>query len=60
MTLIPPAVEPAHPPMNMSKMRVIWAAASHRSKSAVMNPVVVIMLDTANAESLSALPQESP
>jgi hypothetical protein len=46
--------------MNMSRMRVIWAAASHRSKSAVMNPVVVIMLETANAESLSALPQEAP
>jgi hypothetical protein len=60
ITLIPPAVEPAHPPTNMSRMRVILAAVSHRSKSAVTNPVVVIMLETANAESLSPLPQESP
>ncbi len=60
ITLIPPAVEPAQPPMNMSRMSVILAAVSHRSKSAVTNPVVVMMLDTENAESLSALPQESP
>ena len=60
ITFIPPAVDPAHPPMNMSRMRMISAAASHWSKSAVMNPVVVMMLETANAESLSAVPQESP
>lgn len=60
MTLIPPAVEPAHPPMNMSRIRVILAAASQRSKSAVMYPVVVMTLETANAESLKALPQEVP
>ena len=54
ITLMPPAVDPAHPPTNMSSTRVILAAGSHRSKSAVTNPVVVIMLETANAESLSA------
>jgi hypothetical protein len=35
------------------------AAVSHPSKSAVTNPVVVMMLVTVKAESLSARPQES-
>jgi hypothetical protein len=60
MTLTPPAVEPAHPPININKTSVILAAVSHRSKSAVTNPVVVMMLETANAESRKARPQELP
>ena len=54
MTLSPPAVEPAHPPMNMRRIRTTSAAVSHWSKSAVMKPVVVMTLVTANVESLSA------
>jgi hypothetical protein len=46
--------------MNMSRTREILDAVSYWSKSAVTNPVVVMMLETANAESLSALPQEAP
>jgi hypothetical protein len=60
MTFIPPAVEPAQPPTNMSRMRVILAAVSHSSKSAVTYPVVVMMLDTVNAESRSAHPADAP
>jgi hypothetical protein len=60
MTLTPPAVDPAHPPINIKRTSVILAAVSHLSKSAVTNPVVVMMLETVNAESRSARPQESP
>ena len=60
MTFIPPAVEPAQPPTNMSKTRITFAAVSHLSKSAVTNPVVVVMLTTEKAESRSALLQEEP
>ncbi len=60
MTFIPPAVEPAHPPTNISRTRVILAAVSHLSKSAVAYPVVVVMLTTEKAESRSASPQEDP
>ena len=57
MTFIPPAVEPAQPPTNMSRTRVSFAAVSHSSKSTVTNPVVVVTLTTEKAESRSALPQ---
>ena len=60
MTFIPPAVEPAQPPTNMSRTRRSFADVSHLSKSAVTNPVVVVMLTTEKAESRSALPQDAP
>ena len=56
MTFIPPAVDPAQPPTNMSKTSITFAAVSHLSKSAVTNPVVVATLTTEKAESRSALP----
>ena len=46
--------------MNINRTSVILAAVSHWSKSAVTYPVVVMMLETANAESRSARPQEPP
>src|SRR5918995_1301274 len=58
MTFIPPAVEPAQPPTNISSTRVSFAAVSHLSKSAVTKPVVVVTLTTVNAESRSAVSQE--
>ena len=39
--LMPPAVEPPHPPMNMSPSRRMHAAAGQTAKFAVVNPVVV-------------------
>jgi hypothetical protein len=60
ITLIPSAVEPAHPPTNINMTSVILAAVSHRSKSAVTNSVVVMMLVTVNAESCNARSQEAP
>ena len=60
MTFMPPAVEPAHPPTNISKTITTFAAVSHRSKSAVTNPVVVMMLETVNAESLQCLAHDVP
>ena len=56
ITFIPPAVEPAHPPTNIRRTRVVVAPVSYRSKSAVTNPVVVTMLVTVKAESRNALP----
>ena len=41
MALIPPAVEPAEPPTNMSSTSVALAANGHVSKLAVVYPVVV-------------------
>ena len=45
-TLTPPAVEPEHPPTNIKIISSIFAGGSHRSKSAEVYPVVV-MIETA-------------
>ena len=42
LTLTPPAVEPAHPPINIATSRSILEDVGHVLKSAVANPVVVI------------------
>ena len=46
LTLSPPAVEPAQPPINMSRSKMSWLKSGHRVKSTVPNPVVVMMVDT--------------
>ena len=40
---IPPAVEPAMPPMNMSTISMLIAVMGHKLKSVVEYPVVVII-----------------
>ena len=45
-TLIPPAVEPAQPPMNISATRMALEKVGQVLKSTVANPVVVMMEDT--------------
>ena len=45
-TFIPPPVEPAHPPMNISSTRIQRESSGHRSKSQVENPVVLRMVMT--------------
>ena len=42
----PPLVLPAQPPMNMSRTKVVLLVADQRLKSAVANPVVVIIVET--------------
>ena len=46
ITLIPPAVEPADPPIKLARMRSIGNAPGHAAKSDVVKPVVVA-IDTA-------------
>ena len=41
MTLTPPPVDPAHPPMNIKATSVILAEEFQVSESAVQKPVVV-------------------
>ena len=43
MFFIPPPVEPAHPPMNISRIRTTLDAPGHASKFSVQKPVVVII-----------------
>ena len=43
MTLMPPAVEPAHPPMKLEKINRTGIAAGQAAKSVVVKPVVVAM-----------------
>ena len=52
--LIPPPVELAQAPMNMSATRTNFARAGQRSKSVVAKPVVVMMVDTWKKECLNA------
>ena len=42
----PPAVEPADPPMNISKRRMYCEKSGHFVKSVTPKPVVVMMVDT--------------
>ena len=42
-TLIPPAVEPAQPPINISSNRMFLESEGHKLKSVVAYPVVDIM-----------------
>ena len=58
-TFSPPAVEPAHPPMNMSRNNTVFDSCGQRSKSTEENPVVVIIDDTWNTASVTALPTEA-
>ena len=48
--LIPPPVEEAHPPTNISRRSSILLKDGHRLKSAVAYPVVVMTEDTWNSE----------
>ena len=41
MTFIPPAVDPAQPPIKLEKIRRIGNAPGQREKSSVVKPVVV-------------------
>ena len=44
--LIAPPVDPAHPPMNMRVRSRYWEKGGHFSKSAVVNPLVVMIETT--------------
>jgi len=48
MILIPPAVDPAIPPRNIKTKSINCEKTGHCSKSAVTNPVVVMMETTWN------------
>ncbi len=56
-TLIPPPVELAQAPMNISETRTNFASAGQRSKSVVAKPVVVIAVATWNMECLKDSPK---
>jgi hypothetical protein len=45
-TFIPPAVDPAHPPINITRTRKNLQQFGHLSKSALQNPVLVVMETT--------------
>ena len=45
-TLMPPPVEPAQPPTNISSTRIQRDSSGHWSKSAVAKPVVEMMVVT--------------
>ena len=53
-TLMPPPVLPAHAPTNIKSTSTVFEVCDQRSKSAVENPVVVIMEATWKAEWRSA------
>src|SRR5699024_8701772 len=57
--LIPPAVEPAHPPTNIKENNISLLKVGHWSKSTVEYPVVVIIEPTWKYESLKAVPKLS-
>ena len=42
MTFIPPAVEPAQPPMKLEKIRSTGTNNGHTEKSVVVKPVLVM------------------
>ena len=58
--LIPPEVEPAQPPVNISITSAMRQKVGHRAKSTVAKPVVVMMVTVWNAasvmEPLSGIP----
>ena len=53
-TLIPPPVLPAQAPTNIRNTSIILEVSGHTSKSAVLNPVVVIIEPTWKAALVSA------
>ena len=59
-TFMPPAVEPAQPPENISTSSAIRQKVGHMAKSTVAKPVVVMMVTVWNAasvmEPLSGIP----
>ena len=55
----PPAVEPAHPPTNIINNNIVLENTGHLSKSAVENPVVVIIEDTVKKISLIIVEKSS-
>ena len=55
--MIPPAVLPAHEPVNITRTTIVCENSGHLSKSTVENPVVEIIDDTVKAEFLIASPK---
>ena len=46
MTLSPPAVEPAEPPINIKRSKIHWENKGQCARSVIPKPVVVMMVDT--------------
>ena len=59
-SFMPPEVEPAQPPVNISTSRAIRQNVGHRAKSTVAKPVVVMMVTVWNAASVTDSPSGTP